>query len=75
MLTVINVVLTFMFEGFEDLFVLNDFFIYEETLVWTHHLVENAANRANTGSGLVGISQQFLENISRKQLGYDQCDK
>ena len=53
---------------------LNDFFIFEETVVWTHDRAEDAAKSKTNGSGLIGISKEFLNNVSKKQLGYDQCD-
>ena len=60
--------------GDENLFLLHDFFMYEHTVVWTHEMVLDASGQKLGGSGLIGISKEYLKNSGRKHAGHEPCD-
>ena len=59
-------------DGTKDLFVLDYFFIYEQTVVWTMKKAEQATGK---GSRMIGITDEFIKNTYRKLAGFDQCDE
>ena len=43
-------------------------------MVWTHEMILDASGQKLGGSGLIGISKEYLKNSGRKHAGHEPCD-